>query len=220
MSDKKMKNNPFNKDSVLEMLKNTLIILVITLVAGLILGVVNEFTKSPIAEMEKKIKDDANKVVFNNAARFSENILDESLMNELFQNPENGYENIRLNYVLEAYNSEGELIGYVMEVLTKEGFGGDIVFSIGIGLNGTTNGIKITSISETAGLGMKAQDVLAPQFTEKNSDNFVVTKNGAVMENEIDAITSATITSKAVVKGVNAAIFYFRNINMGGVANE
>ncbi len=206
------------RKEILEMAKNTLIMLAITLVAGGILGLVYENTKDTIAQRQADAKAAANAEVFAEAVSFSENILNKEEMETLFE--EKDFSGVELGEVLEAKNSSDEVIGYVMEVISHGGYGGDIVFRIGIQIDGTTNGISITSISETPGLGMRASEVLAPQFKDKKSDNFEVTKTGAVIESQIDAISSATITSKAVVKGVNAAMCYFRNLPKGGVTNE
>lgn len=198
-----------NKQEIITLLKNTLIMLLITLVAGGILGVVYEVTKTPIAEMELKVKQQANQKVFTNAEEFT--ALDiEDYKSTL------SYSGVDISEVLEAHSASGDMLGYVMEVISHEGYGGDIIFRIGISENGSTNGISITSISETAGLGMRAEEVIVPQFKGRTSEVFEVVKTGSVMDNQIDAISSATITSKAITKGVNAALEYFRLYLVGG----
>jgi len=73
--------------------------------------------------------------------------------------------------------------------------------------DGTVNGVSILDISETAGLGMEAPNVLVPQFAGKKVESFVYTKTGAKPDsNEVDAISSATITTKAVTNAVNGGI--------------
>ena len=57
------------------------------------------------------------------------------------------------------------------------------------------------------------------QFSEKKVPAFVVTKTGAKEENEIDALSGATITTNAVTNGVNAAIHYCSFLE-GGAGNE
>lgn len=203
--------------SVSELIKNTLIMLAITLVSGGILGVVYEMTKEPIAVMEQKKTEEANKQVFVTASSFSDNILDKEKSREVLGDL---YKGVEITEVLKAFNDNGEVIGYVFEITSHEGYGGDIVFRVGFQEDGTTNGISFTSISETAGLGMRADEVLTPQFYERKADTFVLTKNGAVFDNEIDAISSATITSTAVVNGVNAGLLYLREITNGGGINE
>lgn len=195
-----------------EMMRNTGIMLAITLIAGLLLGLVYQVTKEPIAEQEAKAKQEACQEVFQDAASFAL-IGVETMTVE-------GYEQESIDEVMEAKDASGELLGYVITVTTKEGYGGDIQFSIGVRLDGTVNGMSILSISETAGLGMRADEVLKPQFAGKNVEKFVYTKNGAASDNEIDAISGATITTNAVTNGVNAGLYYFQTVLGGGSANE
>ena len=195
-----------------EMMKNTGILLAITLIAGLLLGVVYQVTKEPIAEQEAKAKQEACQEVFQDAASFAL-IGVETMTVE-------GYAQESIDEVMEAKDASGELLGYVITVTTKEGYGGDIQFSIGVRLDGTVNGMSILSISETAGLGMQAEDVLKPQFAGKQVEKFTYTKNGAAADNEIDAISGATITTNAVTNGVNAGLYYFQTVLGGGSANE
>ena len=64
--------------------------------------------------------------------------------------------NVQIDEVLKAVSKDGNTLGAVMQITSKEGYGGDICFMVGIQKDGTVNGISILSISETAGLGMKA----------------------------------------------------------------
>jgi electron transport complex protein RnfG len=105
----------------------------------------------------------------------------------------------------------------VLTVTSHEGYGGDIQFTMGITNDGVLNGISILSISETAGLGMRADEVLKPQFAGKSAEKYEYTKTGAVSDSQIDAISGATITTNAVVNGVNAGLYYFQN-ELGGAA--
>ena len=104
------------------------------------------------------------------------------------------------------------VLGYVITVTNHEGYGGDIQFSVGIRNDGTVNGVSILDIAETAGLGMKADPVLKDQFVNKNVAQFVTTKTGATGDDQIDAISGATITSDAFVRGANAALNHFQAI--------
>ena len=65
---------------------------------------------------------------------------------------------------------------------------------------------------------MRAEEVLVPQFAGKQVDRFDYTKSGAASDSEIDAISGATITTKAVVTGVNAGLVYFDTVLKGGNA--
>ncbi len=195
------------------MLKDTAILLIITVIAGLLLGLVYQITKDPIAEQEEKTKEKAWEEVFPDAASFAEI---EILAPDPADWEASGFDRETIDAVMEALDNDGALLGYVITVTTKEGYNGDIQFSLGIQNDGTLNGMSIISISETAGLGMRAEEVLKPQFADKNVTSFVYTKTGATQENEIDAISGATITTNAVTTGVNAGLYYFRTFLEGG----
>lgn len=198
-----------------EMMKNTGILLVITILSGLLLGLVYQITKDPIAAQEQKAKQEACRNVFEDAATFEQ--IDAEITDQAAFDAE-GYSQESIDEVMEAKDASGNLIGYVITVTSKEGYGGDIQFAIGIRSDGTVNGISLLAISETAGLGMRADEVLTPQFADKKVEKFSYTKNGAMSESEIDAISGATITTNAVTNGVNAGLYYFQTELKGGSA--
>ena len=189
-----------------EMLKNTLILLIITVAAGALLGIVNENTKGIIAQREAEDKKAAYKEVF----------MDDLIKAKL---SENGFAGESIDELCEATDQSGSVLGYVFTITTHEGYGGDIVFTMGVKNDGTVNGISILNISETAGLGMEADKVLKPQFAGKNVESFIYTKTGAAADNEIDAISGATITTNAITNGVNCGLYYFNNY-LGGADHE
>lgn len=202
-----------------EMMKNTGIMVAITLIAGLLLGIVYQVTKEPIALQEAKAKQEACQEVFADFADASFEAVEVAAVDEGAWNSA-GYGQETIDEVMVAKDSTGETLGYVVTVTTKEGYGGDIRFSVGVRMDGTVNGISILSISETAGLGMRAEEVLKPQFANKNVEKFEYTKNGAAAENQVDAISGATITTNAVTNGVNAGLYYFQTQLKGGSGNE
>lgn len=201
------------------MIKDALILFAITLAAGLLLGFVYNVTKEPIAQQKAKAKAEACRNVFAAAETF-EPVMSEDGPTAFFMAGEDS--NVDINEVMQALDASGQLIGYVITVTDHEGYGGDIQFSMGVTLDGILNGISLLSISETAGLGMKAGDVLVPQFTNKNVPQFTYTKSGSTNDSEIDAISGATITTNAVVNGVNGGLLFFNTLEeaQGGVANE
>ena len=200
-----------------KMLKEAAMLLMITVAAGLILGFVYEITKAPIAAAEEAAAKAAYQEVFPQAADFE--TLEVTPMDGDSVWMENGYDMVDIEEALRAVDSAGNHLGYVLTVTSHEGYGGDITFSMGIQNDGYLNGISILSISETAGLGMKAEAVLKPQFAGKNVTEFTYTKTGAVMENQIDAISGATITTNAVTTAVNGGLYYFQT-QLGGGADE
>lgn len=189
------------------MIKDALILFAITVVAGLLLGVVYDVTKEPIAQQKEKAKQEACANVFAAATAF-ETVTDPTSGEAV----SSSIDGVDIDEVMRALDGDGTLLGYVITVTDHEGYGGDIQFSMGVTFDGTLNGISLLSISETAGLGMKAGDVLVPQFTDKHVERFTYTKSGATNDSEIDAISGATITTNAIVNGVNAGLTYFRDV--------
>lgn len=204
-----------------KILKNTLILTAITLVSGLLLGLVYEVTKEPIAASQEKAKQEAFQQVISDADSFEEIEVDEAEAEDAVKNASIGGAAVSavIDEAAEAKKG-GETIGYVVTVTDKEGYGGNIQLSVGILSDGTVNGISILSISETAGLGMRANEPeFYDQYAGKQVEAFEVTKSGESGDGMIDALSGATITSKAVTGGVNAALSYYQNV-LGGSVNE
>lgn len=190
--------------------KDTIAITLITLIAGLALGVVQDITADPIAKQEAMAKEKAYKAVFADADSFEAVITGEDESLEAFLD-ENGYGAQTINEVMLAKDASGSELGYAFTVTTSEGYGGDIKFAMGVKDDGTLNGISILSIGETAGLGMKATtEEFKSQFKDKKVDKFEYTKTGAEADNQIDALSGATVTTNAMTNGVNAGLCAFQ----------
>lgn len=197
------------------MIKDAAVLLVITVAAGLILGFIYQLTKEPIAAAEEKAANEAYREVFSQADSFEGPI--EITAPEGDSMWEEKYSAVELDSVRAAYDASGNMLGYVLTVTSHEGYGGDITFTMGIQNDGTLNGISLLSISETAGLGMKAESVLKPQFVNKKVSEFTYTKTGATMDSQVDAISGATVTTNAVTTAVNAGLYIFQT-QLGGSA--
>lgn len=197
------------------MLKEAGILFVITLISGLMLGFVYELTKEPIRLQQEKAVQEACAAVFSNA-QFVEisYVPDENFAAEL------AAEGVKLGTVFEAKDAGNTLLGYVIETVSTEGYGGNIVLYIGVSLDGTLNDISILEISETPGLGMRADEVLTPQFHQKKVSEFTYTKAGSKAESEIDAISGATVTTKAVTNAINGGLKAAAKLIQGGGSHE
>lgn len=198
--------------------KNTLSITVITLVAGLALGVVQGITAGPILQQQEQAKQEAYRAVFEDADSFEQFLPDETkqAVDLVTYLNENGYGAATIDEIMTAKDASGETLGYTFTVTSSEGYGGDIQFAMGVQNDGTLNGISILSIEETAGLGMKADtDEFKDQFKNKKVEKFTYTKNGAAADDEIDAISGATITTNAMTNGINAGLCAFRYVEGG-----
>ena len=176
-----------NKNLVMDCIK----LCVITLIAGLLLGIVYNVTKAPIAAQEEKTKQEAYKAVFKDAAKF---------------------DTVKLDH------KNGKELGYVFSVTNPEGYGGDVSLSVGVRDDGTVNGYETLSISETAGLGMKAKEPeFKSNFKNKKADKFEVVKDGSGKndDSKVDAISGATNTSRAVTSAVNSCVAYSKSLKGG-----
>ena len=124
---------------------------------------------------------------------------------------------VKIGTVYRALDGTGSSLGYVIETTSGEGYGGNITLYAGITNDGIVNGVSILSIAETPGLGMRAGEVLIPQFAGKMATGFTYTKSGSQSDSEIDAISGATITTEAVTNAVNGAVSAFtRDLQKGG----
>jgi len=204
------------------MLKEAGILFAITLIAGLLLGVVYELTKEPRRLRQQEAIEEACVAVFPRARAQKLSLTFEEI--EYAPSPEllaeleeNGVE---LGTVYRAENA-GVFYGYVLESTSSKGYGGDIVLYVGVEADGTVGGVSILEIKETAGLGMEAPNVLAPQFEGRKVDSFVYTRTGAQPDsNQVDAISSATITTKAVTDAVNGGLKAGLELLEGGAEHE
>ena len=200
-----------------KIIKDALALTLITLVAGVALGGVYEITKDPIARQEAQAKAEAYEQVFTDAAAFEEVEMDDTLIQTIRdQLDQEGYKAQSIEEIMRAEDQSGEMLGYAFTVVTSEGYGGDIQFSMGVQNDGTLNGISILSIGETAGLGMNADTpAFKDQFVGKQVEKLQYTKNGATQDDEINAISGATVTTNAMTNGVNAGLCAFRVMEGG-----
>ncbi len=198
--------------------KNTLILTAITVVSGLLLGVVYGITKEPIAQAQENTKQEAYRTVLSDASEFESVEFDADAAASLLS--ENGYASDVITEIAEGTDASGETVGYVISVQSSEAYDGSLTLSVGIASDGTVKGIEMLEISETAGLGMKADEAeFKDQFKDKNVQKFTYTKTGEDGDDKIDAISGATITTNAVTNAVDSALVYFQN-ELGGGVNE
>ena len=179
-----------------EIVKLGLILCIISLIASGLLALANDVTAPIIAEQQIAADDAARKQIIPDA--------------ELFEKVEGDFG----PGVVEVYKAMkgSEEIAYIVKSLSK-GYAGDIEIISGINLDGTIAGATIGNMNETPGLGAKAKDEpFISQYTGKSIEQpLVVSKSSTGAENEIVAISGATITSDAVTVGINLAVDVFNN---------
>ena len=204
-----------------KIIKDACILFAITLVAGIVLGAVYNITKGPIAEQNEKAKQTAYREVLSDADSFeaidSEKYSEANLAALVsgLKDTEEDFSKDEVTDVVAGVKN-GKIVGFVITVVAGDGYGGDIKFTVGISTDGKVLGVSFLSISETAGLGMRAKQdpSFTSQFTAKSDAvaSFSVVTDGSASESNanVDAIGGSTITSKSVTKGVNYALAVYK----------
>lgn len=213
------------KFDVKGIVKAVIVIFVITLIMGAALGAVHDITSKPIEDAAAKAKEAAYKEVYPDADTIvsieekSDNITNEFINDALHSV---GYKDNTINEFNLVADKDGNLIGAVVVVTNKNGYGGDVQLVVGISLaEAKITGISFLTLNETVGLGMKAnEDEFKAQFKDQPFAEFSYTKTGSDSPNVIDAISGATITTSSVTDGVNAAVAVTGLILGGGSVNE
>lgn len=154
----------------------TLTLFLITAVVAVLLGFVNSVTAPEIRRRAEETAKEAMTVVLN---------ADE-------------YVRVGESKLYRAQDAGGRLLGFVVQV-EPSGYGGKISMMVGVDLQLNVTDVSIMSMSETAGLGTKAND-------RKFLDQFVGKSVSMKLGEDIDALSGATITSKAVLSGVQDAL--------------
>lgn len=211
---------PAKKGSSL--IKDAFALFLITLVAAVALGFVYELTKDIIKERERQEKEAAYRAVYPLAAMIDENDEVKAAVEQADAIlSDGGFENVSVNEAMVAKDADGVTEGYVLNVSSGNGYGGEIALSMGYTKEGTLLGIEFTTLNETAGLGMRASEEgegsFKSQFENKNVDGFTLVKGGAAADGEINAISAATITSTAVTEAVNAGIYFANQMLSEGI---
>lgn len=166
-------------------LRLTLTLLLITSVTAALLGLVNELTEDKIDTLTREKAEKAMQEVL----------------------PAQSYEELpaQADGISAVYRADE--LGYVVRVSTN-GFGGAIDMMVGVDDAGTVTGISVISHAETASLGANCtREDFRSQFVGA-SGTVAVTKDGG----QIEALTGATVTSRAVSDGVNLVLRYVEEV--------
>ena len=183
-----------------DIIKPVGVLLAICIIIPLALSVTNKVTAKKIAELEAA-----------NSKKNMQSLIDA----DNFEECENG----EITYY--AAINGGKTAAYIFTESSK-GYGGDVSVMTAIKPDGTVAGVAILDVSgETPGLGQNAakESFFSQYIGLKNGVS--VLKNGAKAENnEVDAVTGATITSTAVTRAVNAALDDFEKVKGATVGEE
>ena len=178
----------------------TVALILICHVATSLLALANSVTAPIIDELAVKTEMESRKKVV-------------TLAEEFVDKNENG-----VSYAL-GLDGEGNPLGMVFTTTAKS-YGGEILVMTGVDMDGKVSGVELLSINDTAGLGMNATKAdFRSQFLGLVNGIKVMKNSSNHDNNEITALTGATITSQAVTDAVNAALADFEKVNGKAGAN-
>jgi len=179
-----------------DIIRLVVVLTLVCVVAAIALARVYDFTKEPIAMQRRLAKLRAVEAVLpEHENQPDQNTVDVGL----------GDGDTRTVYL---GLSEERVNGLAFEVTNSEGYGGEIVAMLGLDPNGTIFGVEIVRLAETPGLGAKiANPEFRSQFKGKSltNTNFMLKKDGG----DLDQITGATISPRAIVKGIKEGLEFF-----------
>ncbi len=192
--------------------KNLVVLTLITVIAGLGLALTYNFTKDAMAEAErqemlKSIKsvlpqDAQGNALFNNSP-------DEMSFDVEIDSEETGG---KKKITLFPGLKDGELIGFAIKASSPLGYGGEVGFMIGVDPDGTIIDTYILKMAETPGLGTKInEEPFKGQFPGKSIEagDAITLKKDDSQKGDLDAVTGATISSRAMAKTVRETVKYY-----------
>jgi len=192
------------------LLNMTAVLFGITLVASAGVGAVNMITVAPIAQAEQAAKVEALKQVlppFEDTASETLTIDD-------------------MPITVYTATQGGEAVGYAVETMSKQGFGGAISLMVGFTPSGEVINVNVLKQTETPGLGTKMADegnpllasIQGQQLEQKKlvGGKLAVRKDGG----DVDALTAATISSRAYVDAINRAWMAYKSVATGEAATD
>ncbi len=170
------------------------VMLIVACGSAAILGFVYDITKEPI-----KRANDAKEL-----AAISEVIYEEFDNNPFQERTQIPLKKNKGQVTLYPARKDGKIRAVAIKTSSNKAFGGSIELIVGFFLDGTISGYKVISSKETPGLGSKVSE---PKFSEQfigikpKRKTFKVKQDGG----EIDAVTAATISSRAVIDAIQKA---------------
>ena len=198
-----------------KLVKPVVVLSIIALLAGLALSGVFSMTKDTIDAQKLAAKAESYRAVCPDADHFEAYTAEmEALDGQVYGS---SFGRVYIDEAVRGLDADGNLTGYVVSVTTADGNDADISLSVGGSPEGVVRGIAFTALNETPGMGMRCgePDFMA-QFEDKDVSQFTLLKDGGASQpGEVDSISGATVTSRAVVNAVNAGLDFCQNVLRG-----
>jgi electron transport complex protein RnfG len=212
MTDKEETNNaPADEGTVKSALnvaisKNTKILALFAIACTAIVGLVSELTKDRIKQQEQQqLLKTLHSII--EPSRYDNNIANDCIMMSAL---ELGSDKVQTAYIA---RKSGHVVAVAMTSTAPQGYNGNIDFIMAINNDGTVSGVRVLKHQETPGLGDKIEirksdwitSFTGKKVLSEDDSRWAVTKDNGMF----DQFTGATITPRAVVKGVKSTIDYF-----------
>lgn len=195
--------------------KPVIALTIIAMLAGVALSGVYAMTKTQIEANEIAKKRESYKAVYADATTFLPNDkIDEAIASVGANYGEGKFGATAIDEALEAVDAQGNVIGYVFSITNRNAYNPPVKLALGVTKEGTVLKIAFIELNETPGKGSLADEPkFKDQFNDRTVESFVLNGEG---DDGIDAISGATVTTKAVLNAVNAGLDFFRNVIMEG----
>ena len=183
------------------------LIIVLTLICGVAAAALSQvyiLTKEPIAAA---IREEKLKAIRKVLPEY-DNEPDRDVVSIVIGKDESGSDITKDYYIAKK---DGEVVGVAFEASSREGYGGNVGLMVGVGLDGSIYGVEVVTHAETPGLGSKiTEEKFLTQFEGRSLDNtrWSVKKDGG----DIDQITGATISPRAVVSAIYPELENFNKV--------
>ena len=177
------------------------ILCVICLITTGLLSLTYELTREQRAKQEEAAANANRLALFPEAAGFLS-----------FDLPEPGNIVGGLKEIMQVQSSDGKSLGYLV-VGERRGYGGQVPVMIAISNEGIISGVRVLSNEETPGLGKKVEgSAFLQQFFLKPADRKFALSAQSGQDQQVDAISGATISSRAVTEAVNIAVLTYTQL--------
>ena len=174
-------------------MKSALALFAVTAIAVLVIGGFYNITREPIALQQAARERELISILLPGTVELTEE--------DVLDSP-------GVSRIITGLGEGGVQLGYVV-FAQAPGYGGPVEIMAGFNANGTLTGVQVLRHRETPGLGT---GILLPNFLNQfaGRENIMTVSRNATEADEIQALSSATISTAAVVNGINAAIEYVR----------
>ncbi len=184
------------------------VLLSITLIAGICLSFAYEWTREPIRKAQAARRAEAYTAVMPEAVSFRPYEDDEFFHNVAINFPDIGFSDVTIAEIFQAVDQEGNILGFVLRLISDDGHNGDMAVAIGVRLNGVLAGVTILADREAQGIDPRYYDrEFLSQFSELNTLGVMIGTPPNERYTQVYGISGDAETTRALLQAVNAGLY-------------